>query len=147
VLSRGKLMCGAWHDQLGREAWLLDLPATIQQIGFGCTPTTACAPRLCSDDPVLGGTTTLHLHHGPALGISIALFSNHTTTVHAPGSGLCSYLVDADLRSLGFERITDGSTLTCCRSRTSRRSTTSCSACRRSRCRRRDCSGRNSATR
>ena len=108
VLSRGKLLFGAEHAQLGREAWILDLPATSQEVGFGCTPTTAFAPRLWSGDPVLGGTTALHVHDGPALGISIALFSNHTTTVHPLGSGLCSYFVDANLLVLGFELIIDG---------------------------------------
>lgn len=102
VFSGGRLMFSAEHPQLGSEPWVLDLHATSQTVGYGCTPTTSVPPQLWSDDPVRGTTMMVHIADGPEAGLGIPLISNYTTAVHPLGSGACDYFVDSGLQVLGF---------------------------------------------
>lgn len=102
TFSGGRLLFTAEHPQLGKEPWVLDLHATSQDVGYGCTPTTTIPPRLWSDDPVLGTTAMMQVAHGPESGLGIPLISNYTTSVHALGSGFCDYFVDGGLVVLGY---------------------------------------------
>jgi ELWxxDGT repeat protein len=108
VLSRGRLLFSAEHELLGTELWSMDLTATSQDVGYGCTPTTTIAPELWSNDPVLGATTTMHIHYGPLPGISVMLLSNHTSTTFPLGTGACDYFVDANLAILSAEVMSNG---------------------------------------
>lgn len=109
ALSGGRLFFGAEHPQLGNEPWTVQLQATSQDIGYGCTPTTSIPPSMWSDDPVRGTTANVHIAHGPAPGIGVAMISNYTTTTYPLGSGACDYFVDAGLVFLGYAVTAGGS--------------------------------------
>lgn len=102
AFTGGRLMFSAEHPQLGSEPWVLDLHATSQDVGYGCTPTTVIPPQLWSDDPVRGTTAMVNIAHGPDTGIGIPLISHYTTAVHPLGSGACDYFVDGSLQVLGY---------------------------------------------
>ncbi|MFK7742104.1 MAG: ELWxxDGT repeat protein [Planctomycetota bacterium] len=102
TLSGGKLLFAAEHPQFGAEPWILELHATSQDVGYGCTPTTRVPPQLWSDDPVRGTTATIHIAHASTPGLGVVMISNDTTTVHPLGSGACDYFVDGGLAFLGF---------------------------------------------
>lgn len=102
AFSGGRLLFSAEHPQLGREPWVLELHATSQDVGYGCTPTTTVPPRLWSDDPVRGTTAMVQIAHGPDSGLGISLLSLYTTNVHPLGSGACDYFVDSSLIVMGY---------------------------------------------
>lgn len=93
VLSRGRLLFTAFEDQVGLEPWVMDLHATNQPTGYGCS-VAKTAPRLWCDDPVLGGTTTFEVRNGPVVGLSVPLLSNHTASQWPLGPPGCDLFVD-----------------------------------------------------
>lgn len=107
ALSSGRLLFSAAHPQAGREPWVLQLGATVQDIGYAC-PAASPSPRLAATSPVLGTTSTVSVHGGPQQGLGIVLLSFGTTGSFRLPGGRCDLFLDPALVVLGIAPLVGG---------------------------------------
>lgn len=110
AMTNGKLVFRARHPNFGMEPWVLDLGATHQAVGYGCSATLGAGPTLEGRDPVLGTTIALRLYDGPDPGLSLALLTNFTTATSPIGIGYCARFIEPGAAGFHFAVLQGGAT-------------------------------------